>query len=161
MGTVSCRLCQVSFCTTVSPFNVRFERLATSASRKTRLSIGDTSNPDSEPLYRMCSRSSEHAKPVPLNPEPPFSHNWTGMVLRAFAAHPRYRKSTAAVKAARLLKTRFFQPVIYSAFRDADYWVKFQFPFWWNHLVAALDSISRISLAVCRILKRFYGRHGS
>jgi hypothetical protein len=92
--------------------------------------------------------TSEYAEPIPLNPEPPFSHNWTGMVLRAFAAHPRYRKSKAAVKAARLLKTRFFQPDIYSSYRDAGYWVKFQFPFWWNHLVAALDSISRIGLSL-------------
>ena len=74
----------------------------------------------------------------------PFSHNWTGMILRAFAAHPQQRKSKAARTAARLLKTRFFKPDVYSSYQSPDYWVRFQYPFWWNHLVAAMDSISRI-----------------
>ncbi|MCB9854466.1 MAG: terpene cyclase/mutase family protein [Phycisphaerales bacterium] len=75
-----------------------------------------------------------------------FSHNWTGMVLRAFAAHPKHRKSKAAKSAAMLLKTRFFKPDVYTSYKSPDYWVKFQFPFWWNHLVAAMDSISRIAI---------------
>lgn len=90
--------------------------------------------------------TSEHADPLPLDPTQPFSHNITGMVLRAFAAHPRYRRSAAARKAARLLASRFFQPDAYGSYQDPDYWVRFQYPFWWNHLIAALDSISRIGI---------------
>jgi hypothetical protein len=84
----------------------------------------------------------------PLEPDrsKPFSHNWTGMVLRAFAAHPRYRKHGAARTAAYLLKSRFFQPDAYNSYRAPTYWVRFEYPFWWNHLVSALDSISLIGV---------------
>jgi squalene cyclase len=96
---------------------------------------------DKETMYRL---TSQYAEPVEPNRSRPFSHNWTGMVLRAFAAHSRYRKSEAAKRAAKLLKSRFFQPDCYSSYHSASYWVKFQYPFWWNNLVAALDSISLI-----------------
>ncbi|MDD5556880.1 MAG: hypothetical protein PHN82_06480 [bacterium] len=89
--------------------------------------------------YRLTSR---HAKPVEPDRSRPFSHNWTGMVLRAFAAHPVYRSSGAARAAARLLKSRFFQPDSYTSYRAAGYWLRFEHPFWWNNLVAALDSLS-------------------
>lgn len=92
-------------------------------------------------LYRLTSR---YAEPVEPDRSRPFSHNWTGMVLRAFAAHSRYRKSEAARIAARLLKSRFFQPDCYTSYQAASYWVRFQYPFWWNNLIAALDSISLI-----------------
>lgn len=96
---------------------------------------------DRETLYRL---TSEVAEPVPLDRSRPFSHNSTGMVLRAFAAHARYRDSEAARVAAKLLKSRFFQPDAYTSYHSASYWVRFQYPFWWNNLVAALDSISLI-----------------
>ena len=68
------------------------------------------------------------------------------MVLRAFAVHPEYRKSEAAQAAARLLASRFFQPDRYTSYQAASYWVRFEYPFWWNNLVAALDSVSLIGL---------------
>ena len=74
----------------------------------------------------------------------PFSHNWTGMVLRAFAHHPKHRGSAAARKAAHLLASRFFQADVYTSYQHPDNWLRFEFPFWWNNLVAALDSVSRI-----------------
>ncbi len=76
----------------------------------------------------------------------PFSHNWTGMVLRAFAAHPRHRHTPPVVHAARLLTSRLFRPDVYASYRHPDNWVRFQVPFWWNHLVAALDTLSLIGL---------------
>ncbi|HNQ24859.1 MAG TPA: prenyltransferase/squalene oxidase repeat-containing protein [Phycisphaerae bacterium] len=96
-----------------------------------------------EETYRL---SSEYAVPLEPDRSQPFSHTCTGMVLRAFAVHPRHRRSVAARRAANLLKGRFFQPDSYSSYKDADYWVKFQYPFWWNHLVAALDSLSLIGV---------------
>jgi hypothetical protein len=78
----------------------------------------------------------------------PFSHNWTGMVLRAFAHHPRHRRSEAARSAAALLASRFFRADRYVSYQHADNWLRFGFPFWWNDLVAALDSISRIDRRV-------------
>lgn len=94
--------------------------------------------------YRL---TSEYADPVEPDRSKPFSHNWTGMVLRAFAVHPRYRYSDAAMVGASLLKSRFFQPDSYTSYRAATYWLRFQYPFWWNSLVSALDSLSLIGLS--------------
>ena len=93
--------------------------------------------------YRL---TSEYAEPVEPDRSKPFSHNWTGMVLRAFAVHAKYRQSEAARIAAHLLKSRFFQPDCYTSYQAASYWVRFEYPFWWNNLVAALDSLSLIGL---------------
>lgn len=68
------------------------------------------------------------------------------MILRAFAVHPVYRKDEAAVHAAHLLKSRFFEPDAYTSYQSQEYWLRFEYPFWWNNLVSALDSISRIGL---------------
>jgi len=94
--------------------------------------------------YRL---TSEYAEPLEPDRSKPFSHNWTGMVLRAFAAHPNYRNSTAASVAAHLLKSRFFQPDCYTSYQAASYWVRFDYPFWWPNLVAALDSLSLVGLS--------------
>ena len=94
--------------------------------------------------YRL---SSEYAPPLELDRAKPFSHNATGMILRAFADHPRYRHSEAALVAAGLLKSRFFQPDVDTSYQAATYWVRFDYPFWWNNLVAALDSLSLIGLS--------------
>jgi hypothetical protein len=99
---------------------------------------------DRETQYRL---TSEYAEPVQPDCSKPFSHNWTGMVLRAFAVHPEYRQSAAARVAAELLKSRFFQPDCYTSYQAASYWVRFEYPFWWNNLVAALDSLSLIGVS--------------
>lgn len=93
--------------------------------------------------YRL---TSEYADPVEPDRSRPFSHNATGMVLRAFAAHPVQRCSDAAMVAASLLKSRFFQPDSYTSYHAATYWVRFEYPFWWNNLVSALDSLSLMGL---------------
>ncbi len=91
--------------------------------------------------------TSHYAEPLEPDRSQPFSHNCMGMVLRAFAAHEVYRNSEAARTASNLLKTRFFKEDVYSSYRDANHWVRFQYPFWWNNLVSALDSISLIGLS--------------
>jgi hypothetical protein len=93
--------------------------------------------------YRL---TTEYTDPVEPDRSKPFSHNWTGMVLRAFAVHPRQRRSEAAMVAASLLKSRFFRPDSYSSYQAASYWVRFEYPFWWNSLVSALDSLSLMGL---------------
>lgn len=96
---------------------------------------------DRKTMYKL---TSQYAEPIEPDRSKPFSHNCTGMVLRAFAAYKRYRQSEAARIAASLLKSRFFQPDAYTSYHAASYWVRFQYPFWWNNLIAALDSISLI-----------------
>jgi hypothetical protein len=72
----------------------------------------------------------------------PFSHAGTGMVIRAFACNRRHSRSMEAIASARLLKSHFFKEDNYSSYKHADHWVRFQYPFWWNNLVAAMDSLS-------------------
>jgi hypothetical protein len=98
---------------------------------------------DHETQYRL---SSEYAEPIELDRSKPFSHNATGMILRAFALHPTYRSSQAGVIAGNLLKSRFFQEDAYTSYHSVDYWVRFEYPFWWNNLVSAMDSLSRLGL---------------
>ncbi|MDP9988394.1 hypothetical protein J2S98_003580 [Arthrobacter oryzae] len=78
------------------------------------------------------------------DPAQPFSHLITGIVLRAYAAHPRHRESTSAQKAAELLAARFFEPDAYPDKGRAADWTEFSFPFWMTDLVSALDAISII-----------------
>ncbi len=99
---------------------------------------------DQATIYRL---SSEYAEPLEPDRSKPFSHNATGMILRAFAAHSQHRRSEAARVAASLHKSRFFQPDLYTSYQAASYWVRFQYPFWWNNLVAALDSVTLIDPA--------------
>jgi hypothetical protein len=90
----------------------------------------------------MMDLSTKNSEPIPFDRSKPFSNNITGMTLRGFACHPRYRHSEEAKKAGELLTTRFFKPNVYNSYKAADNWVRFQYPFWWNNLLMALDSLS-------------------
>ena len=70
---------------------------------------------DRETQYRL---TSEYAEPLEPDRSKPFSHNWTGMVLRAFAVHPKYCHSEAALVAAQLLKSMFFQADSYTSYQE-------------------------------------------
>jgi len=74
----------------------------------------------------------------------PFSHLVTGMVLRAFAAHPKYRKSESAKKAGELMISRFFKSDKYSDRKGKNFWEKVSYPFWFTDIVSTLDSLSFI-----------------
>jgi len=139
--------------------------------------------------------------PEPIKPDrsKPSSHCITGVVLRAFAAHQKYRKTKEAKVAGELLKSRFFQPDRYPDRRAPSFWTKITYPFWFTDILSSLDSLSLlgfskddpqiekalhwlttkqeenglwkssyekakdkeinlwVSLAICRMLKRFYG----
>lgn len=84
---------------------------------------------------------------VPPERTRPFSHLATGMVLRAFAAHPAYRRHPDALAAASLLKGRLFKADKYNDRKGAAYWLKFQYPFWWTSLLTALDTLSRMGFS--------------
>ncbi|MCX6030014.1 MAG: hypothetical protein NT169_12055 [Chloroflexi bacterium] len=82
---------------------------------------------------------------VPPDRARPFSHLATGMVLRAFAAHPTYRGHPHALAAAALLKGRFFLADKYNDRKGPAYWLKFQYPFWWANLLTSLDTLARMA----------------
>jgi hypothetical protein len=82
----------------------------------------------------------------PILPERsrPHAHLATGMILRAFAAHPDYCRIPEVHSAGERLKVRFFEPDKYNDRKAVSYWLKFQFPFWWPNLLTALDSLGRL-----------------
>ncbi|MBU1118884.1 hypothetical protein KKH43_03315 [Patescibacteria group bacterium] len=83
------------------------------------------------------------AKTIELDKTKTFSHLITGMVLRAFAAHPRYRKSVEAHKAGILLKSRFFKKDVYTDRKSEQYWTKIQFPYLWTDILSSLYVLER------------------
>ncbi len=87
------------------------------------------------------------APPVVADRSKPFSHLVTGMVLRAFAADGRRRRSKIALHAAALLKSRLFKPDRYTDRRGREYWTKFTYPFGFTDLMTALDSLGRVGLS--------------
>lgn len=68
----------------------------------------------------------------------------TDIILRGFVAHSRYRRKKEVVAAGMLLKSRFFKSDKYPDHRSAECWTKFQYPFWWSHLISALDSLGKM-----------------
>ena len=81
------------------------------------------------------------------NRKKPFSHMVTGIVLRAFAAHAKYRNNEEVKIAGELLTSRFFKPDKYADRRGVDYWMKVSFPFWWTDVVSSLDSLSYLGFS--------------
>jgi len=71
----------------------------------------------------------------------PFSHLVTGVVLRAFAAHPKYRNLEEAKIAGELLASRFFKPDKYPDRKAVDYWFRVSFPFWFTDIISSLDTL--------------------
>jgi len=90
----------------------------------------------------MNRLTSSPAEPLEPDRSQPASHNWTDMVLRAFAAHPTYRQSDEARAAGRLLKSQFFQADAYTSYKAPRYWVRFLF--WWPNLLTAMESLTLI-----------------
>lgn len=96
------------------------------------------SDKDSLTLTQALKRKT----PVEPDRSKPFSHLATGVVLRAFAAHPKYRGVSAAKHAGELLKSRFFQPDKYPDRKAPIFWTGFAYPFWFTDLLSSLDSLS-------------------
>lgn len=103
---------------------------------------------------------------IPPDRSKPFSHMVTGIVLRAFAAHPNFRKSRVALDAGRLLASRFFKADGYPDRRATSFWTSFSFPFWFNDLLSSMDSLSLIGFTtrdpqIARGLEWFRARQGA
>ena len=86
-------------------------------------------------------------KPFEPDRAKPFSHLATGCVLRAFAAHPGYRRTNDALKSGELLAGRLFARDAYPDRGTPEYWTRFTFPFWFTDLASALDSLSLLGFA--------------
>lgn len=81
-------------------------------------------------------------KTVKTDKTKPSAHLVTGIVLRAFAAHSKYRKAEEAKEAGEFLKSQFFKRDKYPDRASISYWTKFMYPFWWADILTSLDSLS-------------------
>jgi hypothetical protein len=88
--------------------------------------------------------------PVAPDPSKPSSHLVTGIVLRAFAAHPKFRLSKDAFVAGEFLCGRFFRGDSYPDRKSPGFWWRVSFPFWFTDVVSALDSLSLIGFTAER-----------
>ena len=95
---------------------------------------------DRETMYRLTSQYAEPVEPDGQDRSPTIGPGWSCEPSPPIAGTAGQRRP----RSAKLLKSRFFQPDRYTSYQAASYWVRFQYPFWWNNLVAALDSISLI-----------------
>jgi hypothetical protein len=78
----------------------------------------------------------------------PFSHLVTGIVLRAFAAHPKYCQLDDAKVAGELLASRFFKKDSYPDRGTVAFWTEFSFPFWFTDILSSLDSLSLLGFKI-------------
>jgi len=85
-----------------------------------------------------------YSHPTTIQPDfsKPFSHMVTGVVLRAFAAHPKNRNAPEAGQAGRLLLGSLFNKDSYPDRGTCKYWLQFVFPFCYTDMISALDSLS-------------------
>jgi Squalene-hopene cyclase C-terminal domain/Prenyltransferase and squalene oxidase repeat len=90
---------------------------------------------------KTLKQALNESDPIQPDRSKPFSHLVTGMVLRAFAAHPKYRKSDEAKKAGELLISRFFKNDKYPDRQGKNFWERVSFPFWFTDIISALDSL--------------------
>ena len=89
------------------------------------------------------------ARPETIEPDATksFSHLVTGIVLRAFAAHPMYRESKDAKQAGKLLLSNLFKKDYYPDRAAPEYWLRFSYPFWFTDLISAMDSLSLLGFS--------------
>ena len=82
----------------------------------------------------------------PLQPDRSkrFSYMVTGVVIRAFAYHPEYKKRDEIKDAAELVLSKMFQRDFYPDRSAAEFWTRFSFPFWFTDLIAVLEPISHL-----------------
>jgi hypothetical protein len=81
-----------------------------------------------------------HPQPLAPDRSRPSSHLVTGMVLRAFAAHPAWLKAIEAHEAGELLATRLCKRDRYTDRGGVGYWERVSFPFWFTDIVSSLDT---------------------
>lgn len=77
--------------------------------------------------YRTRNKNNDviHSHPTTIQPDKsrPFSPMVTGVVLRAFAAHPKHRKSKEAKQAGKLILPKFFKSEPYPDRKGREYWL--------------------------------------
>lgn len=86
---------------------------------------------------------------APVQPlrDKPFSHVITGVVLRSFAAHPKYNRHPEILSAGKALASRIFKADNYTDRRAIEYWTRISYPFWFTDILSTLDTLSKLGLS--------------
>ncbi|TFG33825.1 hypothetical protein EU527_06705 [Candidatus Thorarchaeota archaeon] len=85
-------------------------------------------------------------EPIQPQRDKPFSHMITGVVLRAFAAHPKYNRYPDIIRSGEKLASRMFKADSYTDRKAPEYWTKITFPFWFTDILSTLDTLSKLGL---------------
>jgi hypothetical protein len=106
---------------------------------------------------RQPTNGSQGAAPLPLvgakaQPYKPsrtqhFSHHVTGMILRALAESPTWRKTKDAKRAGGLLLGCFFCDEIQGDKTFPSDWEQFCYPLWNTDILACLDALSKLGFS--------------
>jgi hypothetical protein len=88
-----------------------------------------------------------HSKTIESDVSMPSSHLVTGIVLRAFAAHEKYRKRGEALEAGEFLADRIYSRDAYPDRGTVEYWERVSFPFWFTDIISSLDSLSHLGFS--------------
>jgi hypothetical protein len=85
----------------------------------------------------------------PMQPrrEKRFSPMITGVVLRAFAAHPKHNRLPDVLRAGEKLASQIFKADGYTDRKAPEYWTKITFPFWFTDVLSALDTLSKLGFS--------------
>jgi hypothetical protein len=89
---------------------------------------------------------SRRQEPMAPDRSKPSSHLVTGMVLRACAAHPTWRKHPDVRRAGALLASRLYERDFYGDRGEVAYWERVSFPFWFTDIVSAMDTLSQLGI---------------
>lgn len=88
------------------------------------------------------------AEPFKPDKSQPSSHLVTGMVLRALAESPSWRKSKEAWKVGVMIIDHFFQADNYDNRHRPSFWEEITYPFWSTDILSSLDSLSKIGFGL-------------
>jgi hypothetical protein len=86
-------------------------------------------------------------RPVQPRRDKPLSHMVTGVVLRSFAAHPKYKRQSEVLQAGEKLASRIFKADNYTDRKAPEYWTRITFPFWFTDILSTLDTLSKLGFS--------------
>jgi len=99
-------------------------------------------------MSRNSLKNKQKAEPIKPDKSQPSSHLVTGMVLRALAESPSWRKSKEAWKVGEMMVDRFLGADNYDNRQYLSFWEEITYPFWSTDILSSLDSLSKIGFGV-------------
>lgn len=93
---------------------------------------------------RLSDNMSYKLRSLEPDKNKPFSYMVTGVVLRAFANHPKYRSDKRIIRAGKLVLSKLFRRDSYPDRNTVSHWTKFTFPYNYTDLIAVFDPLAKM-----------------